>query len=72
MIEQTQLDKAVTFTIRLPALWSARRAMPRTARWLAEIAGVAALAVAAGLWQLPAGIAVGGVYLIIAANSGGE
>jgi len=47
---------------------------PARLRWLAEIGGVAALAVAASLWWVPAGIAVVGVYLLVAANvdSGGE
>jgi len=41
-------------------------------RWLAEIAGVAAIAIAASLWWLPLGIAIAGVYVVILANSGGE
>jgi len=47
---------------------------PARLRWLAEIAGVAALAAAASLWWLPLGIAVAGVYLILVANLniGGE
>ena len=41
-------------------------------RWCAEIAGVLALAVAASLWWLPAGVAIVGFYLIVVANSGGN
>jgi len=44
---------------------------PARLRWLAEIGGVAALAVAASLWWLPLGLAVAGVYCIVIANSGG-
>ena len=49
-----------------------RRRAAWALRWLAEIAGVGAIAVAAWLWWEPAGIAVAGVYLVICANSGGE
>lgn len=40
-------------------------------KWAAEIAGVAAVAVAAGMWIMPLGIAIVGVYLLIV-SAGGE
>ena len=49
-----------------------RPAVMTAARWLIEAAGVGLVAVAASLWSLPAAVAIAGVYLILAANSGGE
>jgi hypothetical protein len=40
--------------------------------WLAEIGGVAILAVGVGLINPPLGIAIGGAYLILIGNSGDE
>ncbi len=36
--------------------------------WIAEIAGVGAIAVAASMWLLPLGIVIAGIYLIWLAN----
>ena len=51
-----------------------RPRLTRVLRWLAEIAGVAAIAIAAALWWLPLGIAIVGVYLVVIGNieSGGD
>jgi len=47
-----------------------RRQLERQSRirWIAEISGVLLVAAAAALWIIPLGLAVIGVYLIIAAN----
>ena len=44
-------------------------AVKMIALWACEIAGVALIAVAAGMWIMPLGIAIGGVYLILVGSS---